>query len=75
MYTQSSIHTSRIVLQVETVEAVEGVVSMHVQRVDAEVVGCEVQRHEHLSQSEEAAVAEDHRLVGVLLELMFDEAQ
>ena len=38
----------RIVLEVEPVEAVEGVVGVHIQRVDAQVVGGEAEGLEHL---------------------------
>lgn len=38
----------RIVLEVEPVEAVEGVVGVHVQRVDAQVIGGEAEGLEHL---------------------------
>lgn len=38
----------RVVLEVEAVETVEGVVGVHVQRVDAQVVGIKPQRLEHL---------------------------
>mmetsp|Transcript_16122 Transcript_16122/g.27215 ORF Transcript_16122/g.27215 Transcript_16122/m.27215 type:complete len:264 (-) Transcript_16122:200-991(-) len=64
-----------VVLEVESVEAVEGVVGVHVERVDGQVVGSEVQRHKHLAQSEKAAIPVDYRLVGEALQLVFDEAQ
>ena len=38
----------RVVLEVEAVETVEGVVGVHVQRVDAQVVGGEAEGLEHL---------------------------
>lgn len=38
----------RIVLEIEPVEAVEGVVGVHIQRVDAQVIGGEAEGLEHL---------------------------
>ena len=67
--------TSRVVLQVEPIKAMEGVIGMHIQRVNAQIIGSQIQRHKHLPQRQEAPIAEDHGFIGVLLELVLDEAQ
>ena len=49
-----------VVLQVELVETVERIlVRMHIKGVDREVVGRQVQRLEHLLQSQFLAISED----------------
>mmetsp|Transcript_1918 Transcript_1918/g.6623 ORF Transcript_1918/g.6623 Transcript_1918/m.6623 type:complete len:203 (+) Transcript_1918:622-1230(+) len=56
-----------VVLEVELVEAVEGVVGVHVQRVDGQIVRRQTQRLEHLPQGHEAPVAEHHHFVSMTL--------
>ena len=67
--------TSGIILQIEPIEPVERVVCMHVQGVNAEVVGGQIETHEDLAERQEAPISEDDGFVGVLLELVLDEAQ
>ncbi|KAI3484878.1 hypothetical protein L1887_51932 [Cichorium endivia] len=58
------------------IEAVEGVlVGVHVERVNAEVVGGEFERLEHLLQGERLAVSVDDDVVGEALDLGLDEAE
>ena len=71
----SVLFTCRIVLEIESIESMERVVRMHIQRVDGQIIGCEVERHEHLAQREEPSISEYHCLVGVPLQLVLDEAQ
>mmetsp|Transcript_19321 Transcript_19321/g.48599 ORF Transcript_19321/g.48599 Transcript_19321/m.48599 type:complete len:215 (+) Transcript_19321:1032-1676(+) len=65
-----------VILQVELVKAVEDVlVGVHIEGVDVEVVRRQVQALKNLFQGQVLAVAEDHHLVGLLLQLGFYEAQ
>ena len=53
-----------VVLQVELVETVERIlVRMHIKRVDREIVGRQVQRLEHLLQSQFLAISEDDNVL------------
>jgi len=53
----------------------KSIVRMHIQRVNTQIIGRQIQRHKHLAQRQKAPIAEDDGLVGVLFQLVFDEAQ
>ena len=65
-----------VVLQVELVETVERIlVRMHIKRVDREIVGRQVQRLEHLLQSQFLAISEDDNVLDAsqgLVQCQFD---
>ena len=68
--------SARVVLEVKPVEPVERVlVRVHVQRVDVEVVGAQVDALENLAKVEKFAVAIDDLLVRLALQLRLDETQ
>lgn len=48
---------------------------MHVQRVDAEVEGCEVHALKHVLEGLTSAVLDVHDLLGVFLHRSLDESQ
>jgi hypothetical protein len=64
-----------VVAVVEAVEAVELLVRVHVERVDAQVIRGEVERVKHLAQRQVLAVAVDDNLVGTAAQLALDKAQ
>ena len=53
----------------------EGVIGMHIQRVNGQVVGSQSEALEHLAQSQKLPVSEHHDLVRVIAQLLLDEAQ
>mmetsp|Transcript_21054 Transcript_21054/g.50002 ORF Transcript_21054/g.50002 Transcript_21054/m.50002 type:complete len:310 (+) Transcript_21054:1428-2357(+) len=67
---------ARVVLEVEAIEAMQGgVVCVDIKHVEREVVVCQVQRLEDLSQRQVLAIAVDDDAIAVALELLLDEAQ
>lgn len=72
----SSVTDSQLtVLCVEAVETVKGIsVRMHIERIDGQIIGGEVERLEHLTQAEILVVPENDALVWTPLHLGLDEA-
>mmetsp|Transcript_12255 Transcript_12255/g.51590 ORF Transcript_12255/g.51590 Transcript_12255/m.51590 type:complete len:756 (-) Transcript_12255:852-3119(-) len=67
---------ARVVLQVELVEPVESVlVSVHVERVHVQVIAGQVEQLEHLCQRTLLPVNLGDDLIGLLAQLVLDEAQ
>ena len=48
---------------------------MHIQSIDGEIVGSEVDRLKHFSESKMLAVSVQDNLIGALLHLVLDETQ
>lgn len=65
-----------VILQVEFVEPMEGILmSMHVQCVDRQVVGCQLQRFEHLRECELVPISEDDDVLKVYDQAHKDDAR
>lgn len=66
----------RVIFEIKLVKTMEyGLVSMHVQRIDIQIIRREIQRFKYFQQREELAIPKDDNLIWFLLELTLDEAQ